>query len=163
MDLLELRVQGLESLLRGREGLGTADEGGALRFRLEKLAEDVSALDDKVPHLRACRELLAQMHVDITKRKTTLASVQERVGELLAAKASITRAVEDLRTMNELAKPSVINFDGLHDIPALEQRLASIEALVAPLVQQAQHQSRQIDDYIDSYTTLIRLVDGVRA
>ena len=105
---------------------------------------------------------VAKLNLDISRRKTTLSNIQERVNELVAAKASISQSIADLHTMSKHSQPSVINFDGLHDIPAMEQRLNRIEALVRPLVQQAEQQSCQIDTFLDGYEQLMRMLDGVK-
>jgi len=154
MDLLESRVGSLEAMVQGgHEIVGGFD----IKTQIARLVEDAGSLDQKVPQLKACRELLSHMHVDITKRKTTLGNIQERVNELVESKASIEQSIADLRTLKELSKPSILNFDELHDIPVMEQRLDKIEGIVKPLIQQAMQQSEQIDAYLDTYEQLMSL------
>jgi len=155
MDLLDSRVGSLETMVHG--GQEHIVGGLDIKTQIARLIEDTSSLDQKVPQLKACRELLSNMHVDITKRKTTLGNIQERVNELVESKASIEQSITDLRTLKELSKPSILNFDELHDIPVLEQRLNKIEGIVKPLIQQAMQQSEQIDAYLDTYEQLMSL------
>jgi len=100
------------------------------------------------------------MHFEIAKRKTTLCNVQERVNELLAGRAAIEQTIQALQTLQEHSKPAVLNFDALHDIPVLEQRLERIEVIVRPLIDQALLQSEQIDAFLDKYERMMCAMDA---
>ena len=103
------------------------------------------------------------MQTDISKRKTTLDSVQERVRELLSGRAAIEDAVSGLEALQRLADPAIINHDALHDIPVLQARLDKIEVLLRPLIHEVQAQSEQIDNFLDTYEELMKLADALAA
>lgn len=155
-ELVLRRVEHCEQLV----GLSSASQ---LQSRLEALRAHVEKTESEVPDLKACRELLSKMKLDIYRRKTTLASMTDRANELLSARSGIDEAVADLKAVEALSQPSILNHDALHEIPSLTVRLNVVDALLRPLVAQVQAQSLQIDSYLDAYEALVQLMNDFSA
>lgn len=159
-ELVLRRVEHCEQLVGGA---GSSPAALELQSRLEELRAHVERAEVDVPDLRACRELLSKMKLDIYRRKTTLASMTDRANELLVARSAIDQAVADLKAIEALSQPSILNHDALHEIPTLALRLDGIDALLRPLVAQAQAQSLQIDAYLDAYEEFVLLMNEFSA
>lgn len=159
-ELVLRRVEHCEQLVGGA---GSSPAALELQSRLEELRAHVERAEVDVPDLRACRELLSKMKLDIYRRKTTLASMTDRANELLVARSAIDQAVADLKAIEALSQSSILNHDALHEVPTLALRLDGIDALLRPLVAQAQAQSLQIDAYLDAYEEFVLLMNEFSA
>ena len=152
VELLNNRLDFVEITVFGK---ATADpsELPHLRERLDALSVSARNLENEIPQISVCRELLLKLKPQLCKSKSSLALTIERLETAFAMRRELEDTVDMLLSIEGTAQSA--NISASTDIAQYQEKLTKVESLLRPLITVSNEQSDEIDSFLSTYENAV--------
>lgn len=151
--LLNNRLDYVDIIIFGKQN----DDPDKLQFLKERLnAASLSAvrLDNELPQIAACRDLMLKMKPLLSKSKSSLSLTLERLETMFALRAEIESTIDSLIAVEKTAKSANISVS--IEIIQFQKDLTRIDGILTPLIALSDKQSNEIDAFLSTYENAVR-------
>ena len=138
--------------------LGKVNEDPLRLLQLRERLRDVNAfttkLDNEIPQVAACRELMLKLKPQLSKSKSSLAQTMERLDAALAIKTELEEIVSHLLAVENTTQ--MLDLTASIDITAFQEAIIRVESTLKPLIELSRRQSEELDDFLSIYENTVR-------
>jgi hypothetical protein len=138
---------------------GTANEDEQqltkLKERLDGILNSAIKIENEIPHIVICRDLVSKLKPHLSKSKSSLAQTTERLEVALAMKAELEGVVKMLIAVQNGTES--VNLPLSVDLSLYQNDLIRIENLLEHLLLLSKKQSEELDAFLSTYETAVRI------
>jgi archaellum component FlaC len=103
IELLQYRINAVETIFFGENFAQYPDDPRAVKNRIENLFSNVALIENEVPGMKTCFDLVMKLKPHILSKRAAIQSVEDNVEELLSLKKSLLESLNDLALINQLS------------------------------------------------------------